>query len=431
MGRVELMALKTKSRLLKSGSFPMTVVTRFVETDGRISFESSNTYTQTLYSWQITSSEGHRWPKGRAHADVGGPFETVKSTYDVSHWKRSFVSATPSGFRRNEYRGKVLILHPAVNLSPWTTSQPKITALTDFASKGSFGTDILALGTKMISTTIPTNPAVDGSVGLAELFREGIPSMIGSSLLRSRVGFLRGLGSEYLNFEFGWKPLVSDVRNAAKAIIESEKILQQLTRDSGKNVRRRRHLLPTKDVSASTSTVGWPRATDNASIWGTPWARLTDEYRRDTWFSGCYTFEYDPGNLNQISKIATQARLLYGLQLTPEVLWNLAPWSWLVDWFANVGPLLHNVSAFQNDQLVLRYGYVMDRHRRVLTQLVDVNPTVVWNTMPVRYKEVYQLDWKRRQQATPYGFGIASSSFTIRQWAILAALGITRGPSIP
>jgi len=425
------MVMKTKRRLLKSGTFPMTVIDKLVENDGRIIFQQSNTYTKRLYAWQITSSEGHRWPKGRAHADVGGPFETVKSTYDVSHWNRSFLSVTPGGFRQTEYRGKVLVLHVAVNLSPWVDPEPSIITLTDQASKGSFGNDIQALGTKMISTTIPTNPAVDGSVGLAELFREGIPSMIGSSLLRSRVGFLRGLGSEYLNFEFGWKPLVSDVKNAARAIIESEKILQQLTRDSGKNVRRRRHLLPTKEVSTAESNLGYPRSTESAFIWGTPWARLTDEYRRDTWFSGCYTFEYDPGNLNEISKIAAQARLLYGLQLTPEVLWNLAPWSWLVDWFANVGPLLYNVSAFQNDQLVLRYGYVMDRHRRVLTQVVDVNPIVTWNTMPSRYKEVYQLDWKRRQQATPYGFGIASSSFTIRQWAILAALGITRGPSIP
>jgi hypothetical protein len=309
----------------------------------------------------------------------------------------------------------------------WAVAEPTFIQLAAVASKLSNGADIELLGTKMISNSIPTNPVVDGSVGLAELFREGIPSMIGSSLLKSKVGFLRGLGSEYLNFEFGWKPLVSDVKNAAKAIVESETILAQLARDSGKNVRRRRHIQPTIETDVVINSVGQPRGAVDARWHGPSWSRTTDKYRRDTWFSGCYTWHYDPGSLNKVSEIATKARLLYGLQLTPEVLWNLAPWSWLVDWFTNVGPLLHNVSAFQNDQLVLRYGYVMDRHQRNIAVVANTNPAK-GSSLPDLYNERYQVDWKRRVKATPYGFGVASSSFTIRQWAILGALGITRAP---
>jgi len=433
MGKDDLMTVTEKRRLLKSDAFPMTVKMENLDFDGKVLSTNYINSLRTLYSWQITRSEGHRWPKGRGERDVGGPFETVKSTYDVSHHNRSFSGEIRYGLARDNFDGKVIIYHPAVDLSTWSRAEPTIKQLTDTASKNApYGTDLIGRGTTLISRSIPTNPVVDGSVGLAELFREGIPSMIGSTLLRSRVGFLRGLGSEYLNFEFGWKPLVSDVRSAAKAIIESEKILTQLTRDSGKNVRRRRHFLPTIEVTAATHTLGQPRGLENGYYYNSPsWTRLTDEYRRDTWFSGAYTFEYDPGNLTEISRIATQARLLYGLQLNPEVLWNLAPWSWLVDWFANVGPLLHNVSAFQNDQLVLRYGYVMDRHRRTNTQVVTARPNLIGNKAPSLFKEVYSVDWKRREKATPYGFGVASSSFTIRQWAILAALGITRGPSIP
>jgi hypothetical protein len=33
---------------------------------------------------------------------------------------------------------------------------------------------------------------------------------------------------------------------------------------------------------------------------------------------------------------------------------------------------------------------------------------------------------KLRQQASPFGFGVPSSAFTAKQWAILAALGISR-----
>ena len=427
------MVLIEKRRLLKKRTYLMAITSYGLDFKGNVVSTTNLDRSTNLYAWQITRSEGHRWPKGRSVRDVGGPFETVKSIFNTSYAGIAFSGTVRYTLTKDDYFGNVVLLGSLSGITnTFEIAEPTYAQLTNAAMPGPLGgSDIQSRGSTLISRSIPTNPMVDGSVGLAELFREGVPSMIGSTLLRNKVGFLRGLGSEYLNFEFGWKPLVSDVRNAAKAIMESEKILEQLTRDSGKNVRRRRHFLPTKSVSVNTSnTSGYPFNTARANWWLPSWTRVTDEQRRDTWFSGCYTFEYDPGNLTEISKIATQARLLYGLQLTPEVLWNLAPWSWLVDWFANVGPLLHNVSAFQNDQLVLRYGYVMDRHRRKVTIASNcVGKT--GNNLPQVYRDEYQLDWKRRDKATPYGFGVASSSFTIRQWAILTALGITRGPSLP
>ncbi len=422
------MPLNERRRLLKSTDFTVSLREK-TEFAGEVYFDQTTVYPNHAYAWQITRSADTAWPEGRAERDIGGPFETVRSWYDISHSNRVFTSEVWSGFYHGIYTGRVRLLAPTVD-DVWSVPEPSLSRLADVASKSRMGADIDVLGSKMIASTIPTNPVVDGSVGLAELFREGIPSMIGSSLLKSRVGFLRGLGSEYLNFEFGWKPLVSDVKNAAKAIVESETILRQLARDSGKNVRRRRHIPSIKEAEVVTNARSYPRATDNNRYFDTSWARVSDNYQRDTWFSGCYTWHYDPGSLNQVSEIATKARLLYGIQLTPEVMWNLAPWSWLVDWFANVGPLLHNVSAFQNDQLVLRYGYVMDRHQRSISVLSNAS-RVNGNSLPEMYNERYQVDWKRRVQATPYGFGVASSSFTIRQWAILAALGITRGPQIP
>ncbi len=421
------MTLSERRRLLKSDDYSCSK-RDMIEFQGVVYDDVTTRFPNHAYAWQITHSAGTRWPEGRAERDVGGPFSTVRSWYDISHTGRVFHSELQGGLYHGWFDGGVRF-DPGTYLDVWSVAEPTIIQLTEVASKYRMGTDLLPLGTKMIASSIPTNPVVDGSVGLAELFREGIPSMIGSSLLKSRVGFLRGLGSEYLNFEFGWKPLVSDIKGAAKAIVESETILRQLARDSGKNVRRRRHLQPTIETEVLVNTAGQPKGLSDARWYGPSWSRTTDKYRRDTWFSGCYTWEYDPGHLTEVSRIATQARLLYGLQLTPEVLWNLAPWSWLVDWFANVGPLLHNVSAFQNDQLVLRYGYVMDRHQRDISVVANVNPTRA--NIPDMFNERYRCDWKRREQATPYGFGVASSSFTIRQWAILAALGITRGPQVP
>jgi hypothetical protein len=38
------------------------------------------------------------------------------------------------------------------------------------------------------------------------------------------------------------------------------------------------------------------------------------------------------------------------------------------------------------------------------------------------------VEQKRRIKSTPFGFGLSPGSFTARQWSILAALGMTRGP---
>ena len=432
MGRVDKVVMKEKRRLLKSNTYASSLRTVTRDTAGNIVRDSTVQDTRSYYAWQITLSEGHRWPTGRSVRDVGGPFETVRTMYNTSHENNSFAANVKSGLFTYDFSGAVILNAPLWSIAEMQVPEPTLQQLTSAAAP-TFpqGTDMQSKGTTLVSRAIPTNPMVDSSVGLAELFREGIPKMIGSSLLRDRVGFLRGLGSEYLNYEFGWKPLVNDVKAAAKAVIESETIIKQLVRDSGKNVHRRRNFLPIQEnvVSYATAPAG-PGASNISAFWNPSRISVTDFRRRDTWFSGCFTFEYDPGNLSQISNIVTQARLVYGLQLNPEVLWNLAPWSWLVDWFVNVGPLLHNVSAFQNDQLVMRYGYVMDRHRRRLVTIGKCSHKST-NTLPELYTEVLSLDWKRRQQASPYGFGIASSSFTIRQWAILAALGITRGPAVP
>jgi hypothetical protein len=132
--------------------------------------------------------------------------------------------------------------------------------------------------------------------------------------------------------------------------------------------------------------------------------------------------------MSEASRIATQARLLYGLELTPEVVWNLAPWSWLVDWVTNVGSVLHNVSAFQSDGLVMPYAYVMDQSFHKTERVIGpfhVFPDITQKG--VQYRSIVtKVERKTRIKASPFGISLIESQFTNRQWAILAALGITR-----
>lgn len=390
-------------------------------------YVSGNPYSSyDVFSTQITRSEGHPWPKAKGVRDVGGPFDTVKLQY--------LNDAGGAAFKYNRVNGP-FVEHNDSTIAPAPAGVPAVYQQEDVSfdgaliwiHSGTLGRNLGPIGTNFIAQTLPTNPVVDGAVSLAELYREGIPNMVGATLLKDKAAFFRGLGGEYLNYQFGWLPLVSSLKDAAKAITESHAILQQLARDSGKNIYRKRHSPPVVNSTVVQHNGGtYPNGVGGADVVAPPWFRSTDTTKTETWFSGCYTYQYEPTEMDNLERIVQEASLLYGLELTPEVLWNLAPWSWLVDWVANVGPVVHNLSAFQQDGLVIRYGYVMEKTTRTLRRVNTVKPQG-YAQIPTVYGDSFTGTRKRRVQATPYGFGLTLDAFTNRQWSILAALGMTRG----
>lgn len=382
-----------------------------------------------VYSSEWVQSEGHRWPKDRGVRDAGGPFWNVKLKYfnhDYGYY--NYHRDDLNGFTTDGY-GHAMPAEIGSG-SLFTNPNPGIATASYFMEDKLAYSNLNVAGTNFISKTIPTNPIVDGSVSLAELFREGIPSAISAVWFKERAAFFRNLGDDYLNIEFGWKPFLSDLRKAALAIHHSNEMIKNLADNSGKDLHR--HSFTPEKVSPnginSFTDVYYPSISNGGDFSPPPWYRISDVSYQKTWFSGCYTYHFDPGTMSKFDRIATEARLLYGIQVTPEVLWNLAPWSWLVDWFVNYGPMLHNLSAFQSDGLVLKYGYVMEHSRRIITRKNDVGTysRVGSNTYPLHYADKFYGESKRRAKATPFGFGLNSSDFTNRQWAILAALGITR-----
>jgi hypothetical protein len=128
-----------------------------------------------------------------------------------------------------------------------------------------------------------------------------------------------------------------------------------------------------------------------------------------------------------VANIARDADLLLNLSLTPELLWNLAPWSWVADYFANIGDVMTNVSYFSQDNLLLRYGYVMKTLKRS-------NVYTATGTIPGYGPTSTSLEtgfvYKQRVKATPYGFGFNTGGLNNSQWAILVALGIARAPQL-
>jgi len=375
---------------------------------------------------QATVSTGNPFHLiGRTGRDVGSRFITRDQWVSVDDIDlnpyggnkiRTFsLDQTVSGFRRR-YNGPRL----AIGIQ---------TALVDFPLPLAFETNSLnALGTTAISRTIPTRTEANLAVFLGEL-KEGLPRLVGSQLWRSRLKDFRALGGEYLNAKFGWESLVRDITGTFQAISDGERILSQLERDSGKNVRRSYYFTPVRELevtNVSTNQGTYPSlsSTLNPANGTRTTYKITEE---QVWFKGCYTYYLSPKTRDRVANIARYADHLLGLDLTPEVLWELTPWSWVADYFANVGDVMTNVSYFSQDNLLLRYGYVMKT--RKTGHLYTWSGTIP-GYGPVTTSVGGGNITKQRVKATPYGFGFDTGGLNPSQWAILVALGIARAPQL-
>jgi len=385
---------------------------------------------KALQGTQVTVSEYHPgWRKNiSAKVDVGGNFFTQKkyAVADVSSETITGQQVTQTNPQTGEktawidwmYHGPILPWHcqdavfpPAANSSDMVLN---------------------AIGAKAIAIVKPTNSIADLATFLAELRREGIPKVIGAQSWKTKAAHGRSLGSEYLNVEFGWQPVVNEVRAIADSIRRADFAVRQYKRDAGRVVRRRYNFPPEysetttlfrSGVNAYASPSGFNMYKSSGTNQGTVFRTRSTSVRR--WFSGAFTYhlpDYFPGMADNVAK----AKRLLGAEVTPELLWNLAPWSWAVDWFSSTGDVISNLSDYATDGLVMRYGYLME-HSIVKDVYTFAGPTGLTDTS-VRPSPVSLItETKIRRRANPFGFGLTMEALTGRQQAILVALGISKG----
>lgn len=361
------------------------------------------------------------WAKHASKQDTGATFSTRKNFYSElgalahTHW------VNKAGNLFVHWDGPVLAKRSDVNIN--STEWPVINS--------NMQAELFAKGATAISRVLPTNPAAGLAVTLGELKAEGLPAMVGAQTLRNRGRDYRDVGGEFLNYEFGWAPLFSDVQSVAQAARDSYKILTQFERDSGKLIRRR-YSFPKETSTVITNTGGKvaspPLNTyfySNSADIGT--LECTRVITKSTWFSGCFSYYLSAGDTarTRLKKAEQEAAKLLGLRLTPELFYQLSPWSWLIDWNSNLGDIVHNISAFSNDGLVMRWGYIMSTQTIVDTYRLR---NVVLYDGSVPMQQSFGTVQKVRYKATPYGFGLDTGAYSTRQWAILAALGIAKGP---
>lgn len=284
--------------------------------------------------------------------------------------------------------------------------------------------ELHAFGTSAIARCLPTNPNASLATALGELKKDGLPRLPGSAM-RDQTDLARRSGNEYLNVEFGWLPLISDIQDFLTSVKRSRILIDQYVRDSDRKIRRR--FEPGSIVHETEVKTGIIRVHGSNIV--CPTGTVTKNTDERYWFSGAFKYHVPVGDdfYSRLRRYEQFADRLFGTRITPEVVWELAPWSWAVDWFTNAGDVIHNISRLGSDGLVMQYGYAM-RHSRVDEFMRgSFSFSDSFGTHSGTVSRSVGTEWKQRVRAHPYGFGIDDFSLSARQWAILAALGLTRG----
>lgn len=383
------------------------------------------------WSQDLVISDNHGFgssrPKFSNTGDVGGDFLCYRRFYDESsslgsgiHRFSRYLALPPEPVGRPYYEAPQWAWRDEVRNTSFPMPLPTERS------------ELNAMSSEAISKVAPNKPAADLATFFGEL-REGLPhALLLGRTGRSRAQRCVNAGDEYLNVEFGWKPLVRDVQSFARAVQNSDRILTQYEAGSGKLLRRR-YTFPT-ELSVEGPTVvqslALPQPAIEPRLYGDNplgYVELTTTTRVERWFSAAFTYAVPPRGTPQ--GYASRANRLLGTNLDPAMLWNLAPWSWALDWAGNTGTLAENLSLFNSDTLVMPWSYLMERKsiketyrwRSYSDQVYRSHPGSHW------FEQSFETVMKSRIKGTPFGFDVDWPDFSDSQLAILASLGISRG----
>lgn len=369
--------------------------------------------SQTWKGRQYTASEGHPRNPRTGKYEEGGNFFSYRVAPDI---KPAFINWENKAQQR-KYSGPV-----TVSLVP--------TNYGDFSKAPSGDSSYLdPIGATAINIVDPTNPNAETGVALGEIIKDRSIPIPGIQAWKRRTEVAKAAGSEYLNAVFGWLPLVSDMKDTAQSVMDGNMILENYHNASGSFVHREfafPDIESTEESVVGKATANYGNVSVAAMNNGVQDVTRSRKKRTRRWFSGAFTYQANSAS-NSFARclgIGSDAEKLFGTALTPDLIWELTPWSWAIDWFSNAQNVISNVRAFELAGLVMRYGYIMEE-----TSIVDtytMPPNTITNSIVHLPPCTMTYTVKRRREANPFGFGVGWEGLSPTQLAITAALGITR-----
>jgi len=261
------------------------------------------------------------------------------------------------------------------------------------------------LAADLLARTNPSRPVVDLANFVYEL-RE-IPIL----LKKEGDNIVRNHHSNNLAYEFGIKPLISDLKKLVNFTDEVAKRTRELEQLAKGGLRRKRdlwsgsiHTLVPFDIIAQSGD----KVTVHLDVHKNTQRRI---WGFVVWYPD------NPKGLMK-SDLRDMARhAVLGLNLSFETAWNAIPWTWLIDWCSNVGDVL----AANRNVIGATHGAI---------QLMTQTTTSALAKQPVPNSPVKDGGWtevsKRRRTVTYVPVDFQLSLLSQRQLSILGSIGVTR-----
>lgn len=195
--------------------------------------------------------------------------------------------------------------------------------------------------TKALANMNPSKPSVDLPVFLFEL--RDFPRMLHQmGRVLDRTVRASDVAGGYVAYSFGWAPFLSDLNkllNFEKVLSDRLKYLQRIGKDGGDRVKR--------TLENSTTTLSTTPYT--LSGYGNTYPYLYQGQvqvveKRKVW-AVAKVRTVNPVSLER-GVLGDAARAALGLNLSAASIWEAIPWSWLLDYFGNVGDYLDATRGF-------------------------------------------------------------------------------------
>lgn len=253
----------------------------------------------------------------------------------------------------------------------------------------------------------------------------------------------------YLSWVFGLKPTLNDLVSAADAVVGLHHAvvnyldLDKVRTRSSRGIELER-VVDTDTLVSVNSNAGmfksltWKGAQVNCNLlfpstdyevtlfWSTVARRTLTQFANWEFF---IPRPIDTGS--RLNSYNEAAQGLIGEGASAATVYDLAPWTWLVDWFVDIGGVLHYQQALADNQVAaLGNGWSLYDSTETTCVVRSIRAKTPGfylsrNFYPGSYCSVSEVNHKRRS-GNPYNMS-PTWDLSTQQSAILGALGISRG----
>ncbi len=324
-----------------------------------------------------------------------------------------------------------------------------------------------SMAAPLLRQSAPSQQEINLVRSLGEL--KDFPSMLKASKLVQTHGIRafrnpKDAAGQFLNWMFGVQPTISDLQALSETVIRADPILKQYIAQERVRLRRKatRELGDYQNSGTYVNKFGFTSSgatsfggdvsaqysyvlpTDSSTASDVLYAHVAWSVRARQRLVTSATYEYyipqPEGVSGRMSEYSQLARRLVGGGLTAETIYDLTPYSWLVDWFVDVGGLIsYQQNMVDNQMIAIRKSFSVIEEVVAQATIVDYHYDATGTVgarklaKPISHSgETAIYRWKRVQRGAGNPYSVTPTwNFSRQQWAIAAAMGLSRSEGVP